>query len=114
MKKRLLPFLLAISFLFPAFSAFAEEVPKTGNTTSSPSVSAETAVLIDAASGDILYNKKADQKMFPASITKLMTILLALEHGELTDKITFSHEAIYSIEPGSAHIAIQEGETLTL
>ena len=52
--------------------------------------------------------------MFPASITKLMTILLALEHGELTDEITFSHNAIYSIEPGSAHIAIQEGETLTL
>ena len=74
----------------------------------------ETAVLINGETGQVLYDKNMHQKMFPASITKLMTILLALEHGELTDEITFSHDAIYSIEPGSAHIAIQEGETLTL
>ena len=43
-----------------------------------------------------------------------MTILLALENGKLTDEITFSHDAVYNIEPGSAHIAILEGETLTL
>ena len=113
MKKRILPLLMAFTLIFPTFSVFADEVSPQ-NTTSSPSVTAETAVLIDAASGEVLYDKNADQKMFPASITKLMTILLALEHGELTDKITFSHDAIYSIEPGSAHIAIQEGETLTL
>lgn len=67
-----------------------------------------------AASGEILYDKDADKKMYPASITKLMTILLALENGKLTDEITFSHDAVYNIEPGSAHIAILEGETLTL
>ncbi|WP_458408434.1 D-alanyl-D-alanine carboxypeptidase family protein [Anaerotignum sp.] len=113
MKKRFLPFLMALTIIFPPFSAFAEEaVPETN--TSATSVVAETAILMDAASGTVLYNKNAEQKMFPASITKLMTILLALEHGKLTDEITFSHNAIYSIEPGSAHIAIQEGETLTL
>ena len=115
MKKRLLPFLMALSLIIPAFSAFADEVPTdTVSNSTPPSVAAETAVLIDASSGEILYSKNADQKMFPASITKLMTILLALENGNLTDEITFSHDAIYSIEPGSAHIAIQEGETLTL
>lgn len=113
MKKRFLPLLMAFSMIFPAFSVLAEEVGTTSSP-SAPSVAAETAILMDAESGEVLYNKNADQKMFPASITKLMTILLALEHGELTDKITFSHDAIYSIEPGSAHIAIQEGETLTL
>ena len=114
MKKRLLPFLMAISIFFPALSTFAEEVTPDNNNTGVPAVMAETAILMDAESGQILFDKNADQKMFPASITKLMTILLALEHGELTDQITFSHDAIYSIEPGSAHIAIQEGETLTL
>ena len=115
MKKRFLPFLMALSMILPAFSAFAEEVtPETDTNQTAPAIVAETAILMDAASGEILYEKNADQKMFPASITKLMTILLALEHGKLTDKITFSHDAIYSIEPGSAHIAIQEGETLTL
>ena len=74
---------------------------------------------MDATSGQILYEKNSDTKQYPASITKLMTILLALEKMEaenihLTDTITFSHDAIYTIEPGSSHIAIQEGETLTL
>lgn len=110
MKKIFLSLLLTISFIIPSFSAFAEEVP----TANAPSLMAETAILMDAASGEILYEKNAHQKMFPASITKLMTLLLALENGKLTDEITFSHDAIYSIEQGSAHIAIQEGETLTL
>ena len=115
MKKRFLPFLMALSIILPTFSAFAEEVtPETETNQTTPAVIAETAILMDAASGEVLFEKNADQKMFPASITKLMTILLALEHGKLTDEITFSHNAIYSIEPGSAHIAIQEGETLTL
>lgn len=111
MKKSILPILMALSLIFPTFSAFAEEVT---SETQPLTLTAETAVLMDAASGEILYEKNADQKMYPASITKLMTILLALENGSLTDEITFSHDAIYSIEPGSAHIAIQEGETLTL
>lgn len=119
MKKRFLPFLMALSLLLPSFSVFAEEaatVPEADPQpqTSDLTLAAETAVLMDAASGEILYEKNADQKMYPASITKLMTILLALEHGKLTDEITFSHDAVYSIEQGSAHIAIMEGETLTL
>lgn len=121
MKKRFLPFLMALSLIFPSFSAFAEEAETvteeniTAETqTSDLTLAAETAVLMDAASGEVLYAKNADQKMYPASITKLMTILLALEHGKLTDEITFSHDAVYNIEPGSAHIAIMEGETLTL
>ena len=70
--------------------------------------------LMDATTGKILYEKNSRTKQYPASITKLMTILLALEHGSLEDEITFSHDAVFSIEPGSAHIAIQEGEILTL
>lgn len=121
MKKKFLPFLMALSLIFPSFSAFAEEAETapeenitTETQTSDLTLAAETAVLMDAASGEVLYAKNADQKMYPASITKLMTILLALEHGKLTDEITFSHDAVYNIEPGSAHIAIIEGETLTL
>lgn len=94
------------------------EKPKT-NETDNLTLTAEAAILIDATSGQILYEKNSDTKQYPASITKLMTILLALEKMEadnidLKDTITFSHDAIYSIEPGSSHIAIQEGETLTL
>lgn len=77
-------------------------------------LSAASAILMDAKTGSILYEKDAYSKQYPASITKLMTILLALEKGSLDDKITFSHDAVFNIESGSAHIGIQEGETLTL
>lgn len=122
MKKTILSLLFIFSFLFSTVSVYGETVPAETESAENNSavesdsleLHAETAILMDAATGEILYEKNAEQKMYPASITKLMTILLALEYGALTDEITFSHDAIYSIEPGSAHIAIQEGETLTL
>lgn len=116
MKKRMLLFLLLFSLLLPSMTAWAEPLPTAEPVQNAEelTLSAETAVLMDARSGKVLYDKNADQKMYPASITKLMTLLLALEKGSLTDTITFSHDAVYSIEPGSAHIAIIEGEILTL
>ncbi|MBR4014603.1 MAG: D-alanyl-D-alanine carboxypeptidase, partial [Anaerotignum sp.] len=117
MKKTFFSFIAIISFLLPCFTAFGEptnpadtvETPAEGLT-----LAADAAILMDAATGEVLYEKDIHKKEYPASITKLMTILLALEKGSLTDTLTFSHDAIYSIERGSAHIAIQEGETLTL
>ena len=90
------------------------EGTSTDSTSSELTLTAESAILMDATTGKILYEKNSRTKQYPASITKLMTILLALEHGSLEDEITFSHDAVFSIEPGSAHIAIQEGEILTL
>ena len=116
MKKRILLFLLLFSLLLPSNTVWAEplQTAETTQHTEELPLSAETAILMDARSGKVLYDKNADQKMYPASITKLMTLLLTLEKGSLSDTITFSHDAIYSIEPGSAHIAIMEGEILTL
>lgn len=75
---------------------------------------AQSAILIDATTGTVLYEKESDAKHYPASITKLMTVLLALEYGNLDETITFSHDAVFSIEPGSSHIAIDEGEQITM
>lgn len=112
-------FVMALSFCCTAFAqapdaTTSEESSASDETTEELTLSAASAILMDAKTGKILYEKNAYEKQYPASITKLMTILLALEKGELTDTITFSHDAVYSIEQGSAHIAIQEGETLTL
>ncbi len=124
MKYKFFGFLLVLCLFF-SNTVFAtqdaitpEQTTETTETDELP-LTAEAAILMDATSGQILYEKNSDTKQYPASITKLMTILLALEKMEtenihLTDTITFSHDAIYTIEPGSSHIAIQEGETLTL
>lgn len=53
-----------------------------------PDISAEAAILIEIDSGEILYEKNANAPMYPASTTKIMTALLALEHLDLEDKIT--------------------------
>ncbi|WP_417202924.1 D-alanyl-D-alanine carboxypeptidase family protein [Acetoanaerobium sticklandii] len=53
-----------------------------------PDISAEAAILIEIDSGEILYEKNANVPMYPASTTKIMTALLALEHLNLEDKIT--------------------------
>ena len=53
-----------------------------------PDISAEAAILIEIDSGEILYEKNANAPMYPASTTKIMTALLALENLNLEDKIT--------------------------
>lgn len=79
-----------------------------------PQVYAESAIVMEASTGTVLYAKNIDQQMQPASITKIMTVLLALEHLDLDEEVTFSHNAVYSIEYDSSHIARDEGEILTV
>lgn len=79
-----------------------------------PSVYAESAIVMEADTGMILYAKDMEEKNYPASITKIMTALLALENCELNDEITFSYHATHSIEYGSSSIARTEDEILTV
>ena len=81
---------------------------------SGPQIYAESAIVMEASTGTILYDKNMDQRMEPASITKIMTLLLALENLDMNEEVTFSHNAVYSIEYDSSHIARDEGEILTV
>lgn len=74
----------------------------------------EAAVVIDGKTGQVIYDKNAHQKMYPASTTKILTGLLAVEYGNMSDTITYSYDAIYGIERGSSHASISVGEELTL
>lgn len=79
-----------------------------------PAISAAAAVVMDADSGVILYSKNQDMRLYPASITKVLTALLAYENLSLSDKITFSEEAIFGIESGSSNIGMDVGEAITV
>lgn len=79
-----------------------------------PIIHSDAAILMDAVTGEILYEKNSHEKHFPASITKLMTALLAIENLKPTDMITFSSEAINSIEPGSSSLGMRVGEQITV
>ena len=79
-----------------------------------PQVYAESAIVMEASTGTILYAKGIDEQHYPASITKIMTVLLALENCQMDEEVTFSHNAVYSIDYGSSSIARDEGEVLTV
>lgn len=79
-----------------------------------PAVYAQSAIVMEADTGLILYAKDVEQKNYPASITKIMTALLALEHCDLNEEVEFSYYATHSIEYGSSSIARTEGEILTV
>lgn len=74
----------------------------------------KSAIVVDVETGDVLYGKNTEVKRYPASITKIMTALITLERCDLDKKVTFSKEALYSIEPGSSAAYIKPGEVLTV
>ncbi len=81
----------------------------------SPAPHAEAALLIDMKSGKVLYGKNENQKMYPASITKIMTAILTLESGiDFSEVVTAPQEAISPITNKHSHMGILVGENLTI
>jgi len=73
------------------------------------------AILIDANTGKVLYEKNANQKMYPASTTKILTSIIALEHiQDLSKQITISRNAVNSVPVGSSIAGYRAGEIVTL
>lgn len=79
-----------------------------------PGVFAESAIVMDISSGAVLYAKNIDEKHYPASITKIMTALTALENSSLTDKVTVTQDSISFLEYGDAHIGMTPGEEISM
>ncbi|MCL2341747.1 MAG: D-alanyl-D-alanine carboxypeptidase [Firmicutes bacterium] len=78
-----------------------------------PQVNAQSAILMDVATGKTLYEKDSHSKMYPASITKVMTAIVVLENCKLDDVATVSNNAVSSLDSGYVTAGLQEGEELT-
>ncbi|WP_112182727.1 D-alanyl-D-alanine carboxypeptidase family protein [Paraliobacillus zengyii] len=81
------------------------------NVEANPSVTARNAILMDQSNGDVLYEKAATDPELIASITKIMTAVLAIESGKMEETVTISHEAAFT--EGSS-IYLKEGEKIKL
>lgn len=79
-----------------------------------PSIDTPSAIVIEVNSGAILYEKNADEVNYPASITKVMTTMLALEYSDLDEIVTFSDDAIDYNQGDTSHIARDYGEQMTM
>ena len=72
------------------------------------------AVLMEASTGKVLYGKNENEKLYPASTTKILTAIIALEKYKLTDRVTANNSAVMAIPSGYSNAAIQPGEALTV
>jgi D-alanyl-D-alanine carboxypeptidase (penicillin-binding protein 5/6) len=100
---------VVILFLFDLLTpmAFAD----IGQTVSPPSISGEAGILMEVSTGAVLYEKNAYTRLEPASITKIMTAVLALEKGQLSDIVVASNNPLLA---EGTRIYLEEGEKLTL
>ena len=65
-------------------------------------VAAKAALLLDLNSGRVLYSQNADERLYPASLTKIMTCMLALENSFLDETVTVSSEALEGLGEDSS------------
>ena len=72
------------------------------------------AIIMEENTGAVLYEKNSHAENYPASITKIMTALLAVENCDLNEEITFSEDAVYKNEGSTSHIARDVGEKMTM
>ncbi len=79
-----------------------------------PTISSEGAVLLNANTGELLFEKNGTSRFYPASITKLMTALLTVENCALNDTVTFSRTATTNLESGAVTLSLTEGDKLTV
>nr|MBQ8252097.1 D-alanyl-D-alanine carboxypeptidase [Lachnospiraceae bacterium] len=79
-----------------------------------PEVAAQGAVLIEAETGTVLYSKNMNQRFYPASTTKILSTLVAIENARLDEMVSFSNEAVFSIERGSSNMGMDVGQQITM
>lgn len=79
-----------------------------------PATYGEAGIVMEVGTGAILYAKNIDEHEFPASITKVLTALVALENGQLTDEVTFTRDSVAFLQPGDSSIGMKEGDIVSL
>jgi D-alanyl-D-alanine carboxypeptidase len=104
----LIIFTIIVSSILPTTYAYASNSPM-------PSIIGTHAITMDMQTGEIIYSKGIDDKMYAASITKLMTALLLAEHTNKSDRLPYTQtskiQPQYSLNHNIRSIAI--GETMT-
>lgn len=92
------------------FNVTAVIRPVEATASSLPEIQGKAAILIDEGSGRVLYQKNANRRMSPASLTKIMTALLVIEDDDIDQRVYISKRAA---ETGESSIWLEAGETLS-
>lgn len=79
-----------------------------------PAISAQSAIVMDVDSGTILYAKNIHEMLYPASTTKIMTCLLAVENAAMDENVEFSYDAVFGVPRDGSNMGIDVGEILPM
>ena len=110
MKKRILLFITLFITLINIYTlSFANEINSTNF-----AIYSSGAVLMDYQTGKILMQKDMNKKLYPASTTKILTAIIAIENLNLTDSLTASKSAVMAIPSGYSNAGIKAGEVLSV
>ena len=114
-KQRLISLLILLALLLSMGSVcvLAEDDTQEDVSDGPFEVDAKAAILIDMNTGRTVYEKNIDERIYPASLTKIMTCLLALENGNLSDIVTIDEGAFAGLDGNSSTAGLQVGEQLT-
>lgn len=77
-------------------------------------ISSDTGILMDADTGTVLFDKGGDQQRYPASITKIMTLLVAVENSSMDEQVTFTETGVRNVAADSSNINSKIGEVMTM
>lgn len=115
--KKICTYILSLLMLVSVFGqAFAFSLTNTYGATVSlpkaPDIVGECAILIEPNTGTVLYEKDPNKKMYPASITKIMTALLTLEHCDMNETVVYSKKNIESLTAEDSNIQCKVGEKM--
>lgn len=89
-------------------------IPKDYSETKDASITSEASLIVDASTNEVLYADNVYERIYPASITKIATTLVALKHAKLTDTVTVSKNAANVTTPGAKLCGLKEGDTIQL
>lgn len=103
--------LLLVSFVFLFVLLQASFVFATSE---KPDLTSQAAILLDSKTKKILYAKNENEKMYPASTTKIMTAILTIENCNLDEMVTVSYDTVMSIPEGYVSASLQVDEQLTV
>lgn len=79
-----------------------------------PEVLSSSAYVLEMNTGTVLYEKNGNRQYYPASITKIMTTLLAVENCDMDETVVFSEDAVYKNEGDTSHISRDVDEKMTM
>ena len=120
MKKKVLISIIIFFIIIAPINVYANDITfkyeqnEQKTLKNSPEIGCKAAYVVEPKTGKIVYEKNAHKKMYPASTTKILTALLAMEKCEMTEKAVVSKKALALVPSGYSNAKLKVGEELTI